>query len=123
MLNRRRLVSMQRTAPYSALLAAAAVFCSSAPVSSQTLASPRPEDVGMSSRALDHLTAGMQSYIDSARVAGMVIAISRKGQLVYERALGYTDLEKRTPMRTDAVFLLASARKPLLAAATMLLVD
>jgi CubicO group peptidase (beta-lactamase class C family) len=105
------------------LLSLALLSCRSAAATAQTLPTARPENVGMSRTALDSIAPAMQSYIDSGRVAGMVIAISRRGQLVYERALGYADLEKRTPMRTDAVFQLASARKPLLAAATMLLVD
>src|SRR5579862_6541614 len=89
----------------------------------QALAVARPEDVGLSSAALERIGPAMQAYVDSGRVAGMVIAISRRGKLVYERAIGYADLEKRVPMRTDAVFVLASLRKPMLAAATMALVD
>ncbi len=105
-------------------LTLAGLLLSVAPaLGAQGLVVARPEDVGLSSAALERIAPAMQSYIDSGRIAGMVIAVSRRGKLVYERALGYADLEKRIPMRTDAVFVLASARKPLLAAATMSLVD
>lgn len=105
-------------------LTLAGLLLSMAPaLGAQGLTVARPEDVGLSSAALERIAPAMQSYIDSGRVAGMVIAIGRNGKLVYERALGYADVEKHVPMRTDAVFVLASARKPMLAAATMSLVD
>jgi CubicO group peptidase (beta-lactamase class C family) len=65
----------------------------------------------------------MQRYIDEGRVAGMVMVVARHGRIAYSRALGYADLEKKTPLRVDALFRTASLRKPMLAAAAMALVD
>jgi CubicO group peptidase (beta-lactamase class C family) len=105
------------------LALAALLLSAPAALPAQRLTLARPEEVGLSSQALERIAPAMQTYIDSGRIAGMVIAISRRGKLIYERALGYADIATHTPMRTDAVFVLASARKPLLAAATMSLVD
>ena len=89
----------------------------------QGLPEGKPEAIGLSPAALERIAPEMQTYIDDGRVAGMVMMIARHGKVGYVRALGYSNLESRSPLRTDAIFRLASARKPLLAAATMVLVD
>ncbi len=89
----------------------------------QGLPEGKPEAIGLSRAALERIAPEMQTYIDDGRVAGMVMVIARHGKVGYVRALGYSNLENRSPQRTDAIFRLASLRKPLLAAATMVLVD
>lgn len=92
-------------------------------VAAQELPAARQSGTGQSAQALERIAPDMQKYIDDGRVAGMVMMVARHGQIAYSRALGYANLEKRTPLRTDAPFRTASTRKPLLAAATMVLVD
>lgn len=116
---------------HAAILAATATACApGARLSSPAAVSPSvglpraaPEEVGLSSAALERVTEAMQSHVDSGRVAGMVLVVARHGRIGYARALGYADIENRIPLRTDAVFRLASIRKPLLAAAALVLVD
>lgn len=91
-------------------------------VAAQELPAARQSGTGLSAQPLERIAPEMQKYIDDGRVAGMVM-VARHGQIAYSRALGYANLEKRTPLRTDALFRTASTRKPLLAAATMVLVD
>lgn len=108
-------------------LHAGAAFASlvalSSGASAQGLPLAPPEQIGLSPAALGRIAPAMQSYVDSGRVAGMVLMIARHAKIGYARALGYADVENRVPLRTDALFRLASIRKPLLAAATMVLVD
>src|SRR5688500_3663215 len=56
------------------------------------------------------------------RIPGVAIAVVDDGNVVMKKAYGTANLETETPMRTDAVFELASITKQFTAAAIMLLV-
>jgi CubicO group peptidase (beta-lactamase class C family) len=47
---------------------------------------------------------------------GAVIAVARKGKLVYYESFGFLDKSKSTPMPKDAIFSIASMTKPVVAA-------
>ena len=89
----------------------------------QGLPTARPEDVGLSSAALDRIPAALQRYIDSSKMAGAVVAVSRHGKLAYIRAIGKMDVESAKPMRTDAIFRIQSMTKPIVSVAVMRLVE
>ena len=63
----------------------------------------------------DHITKG--------KLQGMSIAIAKAGEVVYEKAFGYNDLAKRTPLTKDHIFLLASISKLMEAVLIMNLVE
>lgn len=54
---------------------------------------------------------------------GCVLAVSRHGELVFERAYGSADLERHVAMSTESVFDVGSLRKQFLAAAALMLVE
>ena len=83
----------------------------------------KPEDVGMSSERLARIGPAMQKSIDAGEIAGVVTLVARRGRIVHFQAYGYSDIAKRTPMRTDAIFGLASSSKPITAVAIMMLVE
>lgn len=83
----------------------------------------KPEDVGMSSERLARIGPAMQKHIDAGEIAGVVTLVARRGRIVHFEAHGYSDIAKRTPMRTDAIFGLASSSKPITAVAIMMLVE
>jgi CubicO group peptidase (beta-lactamase class C family) len=83
----------------------------------------KPEDVGMSSERLARIGPEMQKHIDAGEIAGVVTLVARRGRIVHFEAYGYSDIAKRTPMRTDAIFGLASSSKPITAVAIMMLVE
>src|SRR5687767_13030713 len=56
------------------------------------------------------------------RIPGVAIAVIDNGKVVLKKAYGTANLETETPLRTDAVFELASITKQFTAAAIMLLV-
>ena len=62
----------------------------------------KPEDVGMSSERLARIGPAMQKSIDAGEIAGVVTLVARRGRIVHFEAYGYSDIAKRTPMRTDA---------------------
>ncbi|MCE2543494.1 MAG: beta-lactamase family protein [Acidobacteria bacterium] len=80
-----------------------------------------PESVGMSSERLERLTAALQGYVDEGRLAGAVAIVARRGKIAYMDAVGYRDVESRTPMTTDAIFRIASQTKALASVGVMLL--
>jgi CubicO group peptidase (beta-lactamase class C family) len=94
---------------------------------SATLAGSIPtgkaEDVGMSSERLERIGPAMQRHIDAGEIAGVVTLVARREQIVHFEAYGYSDIAKRTPMRTDHIFGLASSSKPITAVAIMMLVE
>jgi CubicO group peptidase (beta-lactamase class C family) len=78
-----------------------------------------PESVGMSSQRLARIGAALKADIDNGRMPGAVIAVARKGKLVYYEAFGFLDKSKGTPMPKDAIFSIASMTKPVVAAAAL----
>lgn len=81
----------------------------------------RPERVGMSSERLERITPVMQRYIDDNLVPGVVTLIARRGKVVHFEAQGYMDAENEIPMRSDAIFRIASMTKPITSVALMML--
>jgi CubicO group peptidase (beta-lactamase class C family) len=105
----------------------AAAIVAGASWSSAALAGSIPtgkaEDVGMSSERLERIGPAMQRHIDAGEIAGVVTLVARRGQIVHFQAYGYADIAKRTPMRTDHIFGLASSSKPITAVAILMLVE
>jgi CubicO group peptidase (beta-lactamase class C family) len=63
-------------------------------------------------------------YLTAAQGRGQLngcVLVGEKGRIVYNKAFGLADFQKRTPLRTDAVFELASVSKPFTALAIMML--
>jgi CubicO group peptidase (beta-lactamase class C family) len=80
----------------------------------------KPEKVGKSSERLARLGKRMQEYIDRNQVAGTVTLIARHGRIVNFEALGYSDREKKIPMKKDDIFVLMSMTKPIASLALMM---
>jgi CubicO group peptidase (beta-lactamase class C family) len=93
------------------------------PTIAQPLPTATPESVGISSERLNTIAVAMEREIEQDRMPGAVVAIARRGKLVYYESFGYLDKEARIPMRKDAIFALASMTKPIFAAAAMKLYE
>ena len=92
-----------------------------APVGAQTLHTARAEDVGMSSARLELIGRVLRSEIDEGMIPGAVVAVARRGKLVYHEAFGYLDEAAGTPMPLDAIFPIASLTKPVVAVGALIL--
>jgi len=101
------------------------LFLATAPLSAtaQSLAPATPEQVGMSSQRLAKIATVFKKEIDEGRLPGAVIAVARKGKLVYFESFGYRDKAAGTAMSKDSIFRIYSMTKPLVSVAAMLLVE
>jgi CubicO group peptidase (beta-lactamase class C family) len=70
---------------------------------------------------LARIRPAMQRFVDQGEIAGAVTVVGRKDAILSFEAVGYTNLEKQTPMPKDALFRIASMTKPITAMGIMLL--
>ena len=87
------------------------------------LPTARPEAVGISSARLARIGEALNREIAADRMPGAVVAIARRGQVVYYEAFGYLDKAAGTPMPKDAIFAIASMTKPIFSVAAMSLYE
>ncbi len=110
-----------------AMLAATTLFCFSAHAQGQAMnasnGDPLPrgkaEEVGMSSERLGEIEKVIKADIEKGRLPGAVIAVARKGKLVYYEAFGFRDKAAGVPMTKDTIFNIASMTKPMAALAAL----
>lgn len=69
------------------------------------------------------LSAVLQSAVDQHLVAGTVVLVAGKDKILDVEAAGWSSLGAKTPMKTDALFWIASMSKSFTGAALMMLVD
>ena len=89
----------------------------------QGLPRAKPEEVGLSSTALDKIKPWLQGQVDSGKYAGVVALVARKGKLAWSASAGWLDRERHTPIGEDALFEVCSMTKPVTAAAILELYD
>jgi CubicO group peptidase (beta-lactamase class C family) len=88
-----------------------------------SLPSDKPEAVGLSSERLQRINQMIQRYIDDGQITGAITMVSRRGKVAHFEAQGQMDLEKKAPMRKDAIFRIASMSKPITAVAILILME
>jgi CubicO group peptidase (beta-lactamase class C family) len=71
-----------------------------------------PEAAGMNAARLAQIPVRMKEFVTAGKTAGVVTLIARHGHVASLEAVGYQDLESKTPMRTDTIFRLASSPSP-----------
>ena len=84
---------------------------------------PDPEAAGMDPDRLARIPARLQEFVDQGTSAGFVSLVARHGEIAALDAVGYQDLAKKTPMRTDSIHQVMSCTKPITVAGLMILVD
>jgi CubicO group peptidase (beta-lactamase class C family) len=106
-------------------LMALCLWLSTIPSFAQTSPSAQPG----AGKADNHLSAGtrisaaLQPFVDRHVLAGAVALVAEKDRVVSLESVGYADIAAKKPMRTDAMFWIASQTKSITAAAVMMLVD
>lgn len=63
----------------------------------------------------------MESFIEAKEISGVVTCVADKDKVLHLSALGLSDIDKKTPMKTDSVFWIASMTKPITATAVMMM--
>jgi CubicO group peptidase (beta-lactamase class C family) len=87
------------------------------------LAPAEPESMGMSSSRLRRIGEALRREVDAGRIPGAVVGIVRAGKLAHLEAVGYRDPAAKEPLKTDAIFSIASMTKPMTSTAAMMLVE
>jgi len=78
-----------------------------------------PEAAGMSSERLGEIGKRLNADIAAGRIPGAVVAIARKGKLVYYETFGFRDKAAGVAMTKDTIFNIASMTKPIVALAAL----
>lgn len=81
----------------------------------------RPEDAGFSEARLDHIDELLEENVKSRNIPGAVALIVRNGKIVYYKSFGYSDVEKKTALKKDDIFRIASQSKAITSLAVMML--
>jgi len=79
-----------------------------------------PEDVRVATDRLTYLDRALQRYVDDDKLAGVVVVLSRFGQIFHAKGYGFADLSTRQPMQPDTLVRLWSVTKVITAVATMI---
>jgi CubicO group peptidase (beta-lactamase class C family) len=85
--------------------------------------SVRPEQVGLSTQRLERINDLIARYIADDQISGAVTLVARNGRIAHLAAHGVMDLDSGRPMRSDAMFRIASMSKPVAAVAIMMLAE
>ena len=85
--------------------------------------SPNAARAGMDPVRLERVAARMQEFVTRGTAAGFVTLVARHGQVAALSAVGYQNLESKTPMRADTIFQVMSMTKAVTATAIMMLVE
>src|SRR5262245_5741011 len=67
--------------------------------------------------------SALQPFVEKGSLAGAVTLVADRDKVLSLEAVGYADVAAKTPLRTDALFWIASQSKPITATALMMLVD
>jgi CubicO group peptidase (beta-lactamase class C family) len=108
---------------YAQTMTAPAGQAAAAVTNGDPLPRARPEDVGLSSERLGAITKVLNADIARGRIPGAVIAVARKGKLIYFEAFGFRDKVAGVPMTKDTIFNIASMTKPMAAVAALQLYE
>ena len=72
---------------------------------------------------IELIDKNMQEWVDKNWMAGGAGLIMQDGKVLYHKAFGYANKDKKIPMRTDHIFRIASQTKAITSAAVMMLYD
>src|SRR6188508_1410228 len=69
-----------------------------------TLVEMEPSGAGYSKERLQRIDQTIQQYVDKQWIAGASAIIVHDGKIVYYKGIGYDDIDKKTPLKRDAIF-------------------
>ena len=107
------------------LLVVTVLLCllTAAAAHAQTLATAKPEDVGLSSERLGRIAARLRADAEKGTIPGSVLLVARHGKIAMFEASGLRDPQTKAPMTKDAIFRIYSMSKPLTSVGVMLLFE
>ena len=114
---------MPRTRSIAPVVVMLAVLCAIVAQAGQQAAPRAAAANAAASTRFKRLDALLQEHINQNRIAGIVALVLKDGKPIYERALGWSDMESKRPMRMDTIFRIASQTKALTSAAILSLME
>ncbi|HEY0434037.1 MAG TPA: serine hydrolase domain-containing protein, partial [Chitinophagaceae bacterium] len=99
-------------------ISSSALFAQSEPT---TLTEASPASVGMSADRLARIDQLVNDYVNKHFIAGATVLVARKGRIVYYKGIGYNDIDKKTPIKRDAICRIASQTKAITSVGVMML--
>jgi CubicO group peptidase (beta-lactamase class C family) len=111
---------MSRPAGHFAVLF---LFFTVSTVFAEPLPSAAPEAAGLSAERLAILKKNLEDDVKAGKLPGAVVAVARKGKLVYFEASGFKDKPAGAAMTKDAIFRVYSMTKPWTSVAAMMLAE
>lgn len=78
---------------------------------------------GMSLERLKRYEAYVKNEISSGKIPGAITLISRKGEMVYSSALGFSNPATKSQLKTDDICYIQSMTKPIITTAFMMLFE
>ena len=79
--------------------------------------------VGLCPRRLERIDAWMRALVETGRLAGLSVSVSRRGRTAFARAHGLADIARQKPFGLDTVTRIYSMTKPLTSVAVMQLYE
>lgn len=84
-------------------------------------AATKPESEGFSENRLARLDKMFEEHVKNQWIPGAVALVIRNGKVVYHKAFGVSDLIKKTELKKDDIFRIASQSKAITSLAVMML--
>ncbi len=79
--------------------------------------------VCLCAQTVEKLASNVQPFVDRHELAGAVMLVADKDQVLAIEAVGWADIAAQKPMQSDSMFWIASQSKSITAAALMMLAD
>src|SRR5690606_13396484 len=81
------------------------------------------EAAGFSSSRLQRVDNLLNEWVKQGNMQGATALVIHDGKIAYNKAIGYNDLELKTPMKKDDIFRIASQTKAVTSVAIMMLFE
>ncbi len=82
-----------------------------------------PAEVGLDAERLRRIDRHFARYVDDGRLAGWLVAVSRRGRLAHVSCYGARDIEAGLPVEPDTLWRIYSMTKPVTSVAAMMLYE
>lgn len=87
----------------------------------KTFSEASPEEAGFSEQRLGNIDRLLEESVKNQHIPGAVALIVRNGKIVYFKSFGYSDVEKKSALKKDDIFRIASQSKAITSLAAMML--
>ncbi|MBT6724421.1 MAG: beta-lactamase family protein [Planctomycetaceae bacterium] len=79
------------------------------------------KQVGVSPKKLEQIGPAVQELIENQKLAGAVVLVARKGEIIFTGSFGWADIANDKSMQTETAFRIYSMTKPITSIAVLIL--